>query len=63
MAQLLPVIFGIPLFGFWLWMLVDMTNNKYITRASKNNWILAFILLNIFGAGWYYLVEYRPRNL
>ncbi len=63
MAELLPVIFGIPLIGFWLWMLIDMTNNKYISRESKNNWILAFILLNVFGAAWYYLVEYRPRNL
>lgn len=63
MIQLIPAVLGIPLIGFWLWMLVDMTNNQFITRESKNNWLLAFVLLNIFGALWYYLVEYRPRIL
>jgi hypothetical protein len=63
MIQLMPVVIGIPIIGFWLWMLVDMTNNQYLSRESKNYWILAFVLLNIFGALWYYLIEYRPRNL
>ncbi len=61
--QLLPAVFGIPVIGFWLWMLVDLTNNQYIPRNEKNNWFLTFVLLNVFGALWYYLVEYRNRNL
>lgn len=44
-------------------MLLDLTNNKYLTRESKNAWFVYFILLNIFGAIWYYIVEYRPRNI
>jgi hypothetical protein len=63
MAPLLLAIFSLPLIGFWLWMLLDLSNNKYLTRESKNTWFLYFILLNIFGAAWYYLVEYRPRNM
>lgn len=63
MIQLIPAVIGIPLIGFWLWMLVDLTNNNYIAKESKTNWYLIFILLNFFGALWYYLVEYRPRNL
>ena len=63
MIVLIPIIFGFVLVGFWLWILVDLTNNKYLSRETKNNYFLAFILLNVFGALWYYLVEYRPRNL
>ena len=63
MIQFIPLILGLPLIGFWLWMLVDLSNNKYLPRNTKNNWFLAIVLLNIFGAFWYYLVEYRNRNL
>ncbi len=63
MIQLIPLIIGLPFIGFWFWMLVDLANNKYLSRDSKNNWFLALILLNVFGALWYYLVEYRNRNL
>jgi hypothetical protein len=63
MIVLLPIIIGFVMVGFWLWMLVDLTNNKYLTRETKNNWFIAFIFLNIFGALWYYMVEYRNRNL
>lgn len=62
MIQFVPMLFGLPLIGFWLWMIVDLTNNDYLSRESKNNWLLAFVLLNVFGALWYYMVEYRPRN-
>jgi hypothetical protein len=63
MFLLFPLIIGFVFAGFWLWMLVDLTNNKYLSRETKNNWFLAFIFLNVFGAFWYYLVEYRNRNL
>lgn len=63
MTQLIPLFISLPLIGFWLWMVIDLTNNDYLSRESKNNWFLAIIFLNIFGAVWYYLVEYRPRNL
>jgi hypothetical protein len=63
MIHLIPLIIGLLLIGFWLWMLVDLSNNKYLPRNTKNYWFLAFVFLNIFGAFWYYMVEYRPRNL
>jgi len=63
MIQFIPMILGIPFFGFWFWMMIDLTNNPYLSKQSKNNWFLAFVLLNIFGAFWYYMVEYRNRNL
>lgn len=61
--QLIPAFLGIPLIGFWLWMLVDLTNNTYLTKDAKNYWFLALVLLNVVGAFWYYMVEYRPRHL
>ena len=63
MILLIPAAIGLLLAGFWLWMIVDLTNNQYLSKESKNNWFLALILLNVFGALWYYQVEYRPRNL
>ena len=63
MILLIPAVMGLLLAGFWLWMIIDLANNEYLSTASKNNWFLALILLNFFGALWYYLVEYRPRNL
>ena len=63
MLQLIPAIIGVPLIGFWFWMLVDLTNNDYLSKQEKNNWFLALVLLNVVGAFWYYLVEYRTRNL
>jgi len=63
MLQLIPMLISLPLIAFWLWMFVDLANNDYIPSESKNNWFLAFILLNVFAAFWYYFVEYRNRNL
>ncbi len=63
MIQLIPIILGFVAVGFWLWMLVDLTNNNYLSRDVKNRWFVIFILLNVFGALWYYMVEYRPRHL
>jgi len=62
MAQLFPLFIGIPLIGFWFWMLVDLANNDHLTRESKNNWFLALVLLNVVGAFWYFMVDYRNRH-
>ena len=63
MIQFIPLIISLPLLGFWLWMLIDLGKNDYISREAQNNWFLMLALLNIFGAIWYYLVEYRNRHL
>ncbi len=63
MAELIPIVISIPILGFWFWMLSDLSNNDYISKQEKTNWFLILVLLNVFGAAWYYLVEYRNRNL
>ncbi len=61
--ELIPILISIPILGFWFWMLSDLSNNEYISKQEKTNWFLIIVLLNVFGAAWYYLVEYRNRNL
>ncbi len=61
--QLVPAVIGIVLAGFWLWMIVNLANNEYIPRETKNYYFIGFIFLNVFAALWYYLAEYRPRHL
>ena len=63
MPQLIAVIIILPFLVFWLWMFGDMTNNDYIPGDSKYRWTLAFILLSVVAAFYYYYVEYRPRRL
>ena len=61
MAWLFPVVVILPLVGFWMWMFRDMVNNRYLTTEARNYWMLAFVLMNVFGAVWYYVVEYRNQ--
>jgi hypothetical protein len=66
-ALLIPFI----LIAFWLWMFNDMLNNDNIPNtgqpvfrwppATRDHWIILFIFLNIFMAGYYYLTEYNKR--
>lgn len=63
MILLIPMIISLLLIGFWFWMFRDMTNNEYLASDSRYNWTLAFILLNVFAALWYYFAEYRNRYL
>lgn len=50
-----------PLLVFWAWMLRDMLNNDYLPSKAKNDWLLAFVLLNVFGAVLYYSNIYRNK--
>lgn len=74
MDQFIPIIsliIVIPLLAFWLWMFQDMVNNKRLPSnsagllnwppVSKFDWLPVFIFLNVFGAIYYYLVEFRNR--
>jgi hypothetical protein len=73
MDLLIPSLIFIPVAGFWLWMFRDMLNNDYLPASSptplswppstKSGWTIAFILLSIFAALWYYMVEYRSRHV
>ncbi len=63
MLQLISIIIVLPLLGFWLWMFRDLINNVYLPGNSRYYWTLAFIFLNVFGAGLYYFYEYRDGHL
>ncbi len=63
MPQLIAAIIILPFLVFWLCMFGDMTKNEYLPDDTKYRWTLAFILLSIVAAFYYYYVEYRPRHL
>jgi heme/copper-type cytochrome/quinol oxidase subunit 2 len=44
-------------------MFRDLTKNEYLQDNARYYWTLAFIFLNVFGAGLYYFYEYRARHL
>ncbi len=69
MAQLSPLITLIvilPLIAFWLWMFNDMLQNNRLpslfTNDAKFDWMIAFILFNVFVAVVYYTVVYRQQH-
>jgi cbb3-type cytochrome oxidase subunit 3 len=72
LPQLISILSILLLLGFWFWMFRDMAKNASIPDnygppltwppASKYTWTLVFILLNVFGAGIYYVFEYRNRQ-
>ena len=66
LGPLIPLIFILPLIAFWLWMFNDMLKNDYlpglVTNDAKLDWMVAFILLNVFAAVIYYALVYRRRN-
>ena len=62
LAQLLPLLFVIPLIVFWAWMFRDMVANDNLPDNAKNAWTIAFIFLNVFAAVYYYATEYRSRR-
>lgn len=61
MLQILPILLLIPLLGFWLWMFWDFANNPDIGPSERNIWLVAFVVLNVFAAGYYYLTTYERR--
>ncbi|HVT01381.1 MAG TPA: hypothetical protein VHE53_04080 [Patescibacteria group bacterium] len=54
-------LFLIPFFllFFWMWMFSEMMKNNEITSSLKRQWVLAFIILNIFAAIYYYFSVYQ----
>lgn len=68
---LAPIVVIALLLGFWLWMFSNMINNDDIPSQTpaglrwppiaKNQWIVFFVILNIFTAGYYYFTVYREK--
>ena len=61
-SVLLPLVLILPLIIFWIWMFRDMLNNNDLSDTAKSNWTVAFIVLNVFAAVFYYVYEYRSRR-
>lgn len=55
---LLPVL----LLGFWVWMAYDFIQHPPVNARERQLWALAFVLLNIFAAVYYYVTVYRIRD-
>ena len=58
---LVPLIIVVPLIVFWGWMFRDMLNNYDVPGVYRPYWMVAFILLNIPAAVFYYYTVYRNR--
>jgi len=66
-----PLLIALPLLAFWIWMFTEMANNASIPTSSsvviawppatKNHWLFVFVILNVFGALYYYLAVYRKQ--
>jgi hypothetical protein len=61
LIQLIPLIVILPLVVFWGWMFNDMAKNEDLPSIFKPYWMMAFILLNIPAAIFYYYTIYRSR--
>ncbi len=71
MPQLIAVLIPLLLLAFWAWMYSNMAGNEdlpncFITVSAGGNprldWNVAFILLNIVTAAYYYASVYRYRH-
>lgn len=71
-VQLISLLITLLAVIFWLWMFSEMIKNDNLPGnssspltwppSSKFGWMVVFILLNVFGAGLYYVFEYRNRK-
>jgi hypothetical protein len=62
----ISLIVVIPLIAFWAWMLEDMLKNDHLpgllTADARLDWMIAFILFNVFAAVVYFALVYRQRH-
>jgi hypothetical protein len=58
---LIPLLIVIPLIVFWARMFNDMVNNDDVPSIYRPYWMMAFILLNIPAAVFYYYTVYKNR--
>ena len=62
LVVLLLIAIPMGLLVFWIRMYREMLNNDYLSPAEKNTWTMAFMLLNVFAAAYYYSTEYRNHR-
>ncbi len=54
-------IIALLAFIFWIWMIIDVIQNKGLTDGEKIGWVLAVIFLHIIGALLYFFIG-RPKG-
>ena len=47
---------------FWAWMFRDFAQNPDIEPHTRQSWLIAFIVLSVATAFYYYLTVYRERE-
>lgn len=55
-------IFGLAIFAFWLWMLIDCCTKTFPGDSDKLIWVLVIVLAGGIGAAVYYFVG-RPKGV
>lgn len=55
------VFLGLPLFAFWIWMLIDCLT-KEADQNQKLIWLLVIIFVGFIGAPLYLFIRKLPRN-
>jgi hypothetical protein len=58
---LIPLLIVVLLVVFWVWMFKDMLNSYDVPGVFRPYWTMAFILLNIPAAIFYYITVYKNR--
>ena len=69
----LPMILFIPCAGFWAWMFYEFVNNSELNDyegshdsiwppQTRQNWLGAFLFLNIFAAVYYYVAVFSKQR-
>jgi hypothetical protein len=59
---IIPLLVLLVCLSFWGWMFRDMMTNDDLPDSVKNNWTLAFVVLNVFAAVVYFNAVYRHRR-
>ncbi len=58
------IIISIALVGtiFWIWMIVDCAQNRFLDSNTRLVWILVIVFTHLIGALIYFFAGRRPRN-
>lgn len=56
------LLIAIPLVGFWIWMLVDISKRHTTILPGKTKWIIAMLLLGTPVAIYYYFARKKKMD-
>lgn len=60
--QLISLLIILPLLIFWFVMFRHMLQNDTLPNVAKDYWTVAFVLLSIAAAVYYYATVYERRS-